>query len=156
MQYKHFLKGVVYLHASKDRIWGQASHSSTELIFARMGPEPWTSHRKPLLILLFSFYFFHRLSSAIEWKLQAMKYYLFFVLFTGTSLIFFLHCVFTDLYICIYFLLLPVKGYQVQLRSCVLGERPQALTLFSFVLRIFLKTLNSFLIILWLKLIPSL
>lgn len=88
MQYKHSLKGVMYLHMSKNRIGDYTSHSSTELIFTRMGPELWTSHRKLLLILLISFCFFHRLSFAAEWKLQAMKYYL-FVLFTGTSLIFF-------------------------------------------------------------------
>lgn len=80
MQYKHFLKGVVYLHMWRDRIWDHASHSSTELIFIKMGPELWTSHRKTLLILLIRFqvlFFFNRLTLAVEWKLQAMKYYLF-------------------------------------------------------------------------------
>lgn len=131
-------------------------HTAVQKLYSQGWAQNCEHHTENHLSLFSSvFVFFQRLTSAAEWKLQEMKCYL-FVLFTGTSLILFLCCVFTDLYICIYFLLLPLKWYQVQLRSTVLGERPQALTLFSFVLRIFLKTSNSFLIILWLKLIPSL
>lgn len=109
------------IFTSKNRIWLHTSHSTIELILTRMGTEPWTSHRKLLLIFLIHFCFFHWLSSEVEGKLQAMKCYL-LILYTGISLIFFLHCVFTDLYICIYFLLLPLQGYQVQLRKFRAGR----------------------------------